>query len=173
VHFRDFPAVDCHETPCPPFEIGPFRIESALICHPDPTVGYRVMAGGRVLAYLPDHEPALCRCDGKWPDSAWISGYDLAEDADLLFHDAQYSDEEYAERVGFGHSSVRHAFEFAALTGVKELVPFHHDPSHDDAALDSLFKDAARRLKPRCKVSPGREGAVFELRARTSSKAIA
>ena len=60
-------------------------------------------------------------------------------------------------------STYRHAFEFAALVGAKEFVPFHHDPSHDDKTLDRLFADAVRRFKPKCVVSGGCEGAVFEV----------
>ena len=62
-----------------------------------------------------------------------------------------------------GHSTYRHAFEFAAQVGAKRLVPFHHDPSHDDDMLDRLLEDLIRRLKPPCSVAAGREGAVFSI----------
>ena len=45
-------------------------------------------------------------------------------------------DEEYEQCLGWGHSTYRHAFEFASQVGAKELVPFHHDPSHNDEMLD-------------------------------------
>ena len=66
VHLRDLPNITCHEVPQPPFAIGPFRIQTALVCHPNPTVGYRIEEQGGILAYLPDHEPALCVADGQW-----------------------------------------------------------------------------------------------------------
>jgi ribonuclease BN (tRNA processing enzyme) len=113
--------------------------------------------------YLPDHEPVLGLRDGTWLEPEWTSGYDLATGADLLIHDAQYTDKEYESRVGWGHSSYRHAFEFAARMGVKQLVPFHHDPSHDDDTLDRLAADAVRLFKPKFDVSDGREGAVFQV----------
>jgi phosphoribosyl 1,2-cyclic phosphodiesterase len=163
VHLRDLPRVACHEVPRAPFEIGPFRVRASLVCHPNPTVGYRLEERGRSLAYLPDHEPALGLRDGRWLEPAWSSGYDLAAGADLLIHDAQYTDEEYARCVGWGHSTYRHAFEFAAYVGAKELVPFHHDPSHDDATLDRLLEEAVRRFKPVYWVSGGCEGTVFEM----------
>ena len=47
VHLRDLPNITCHEVPRPPFAIGPFSIETALICHPNPTVGYRHRGAGR------------------------------------------------------------------------------------------------------------------------------
>jgi phosphoribosyl 1,2-cyclic phosphodiesterase len=165
VHLRDLPCITCHEVPRPTFEIGPFRIRTALICHPNPTVGYRIEEAGRSAAYLPDHEPALGLEDGEWLEPEWISGYELAAGADLLIHDAQFTEAEYACCVGWGHSAYRHAFEFAARVGAKEMVLFHHDPAHDDATLDRLLAEARRRFKPAFRVSAGCEGAVFEVGA--------
>ena len=89
------------------------------------------------LACLPDHEPTLVLPNGRWP----APSYDLACNVDLLVHDAQYTDDEYASCIGWGHSTYRHAFEFAAQVGAKRLIPFHHDPSHDDDMLDRLLED--------------------------------
>jgi phosphoribosyl 1,2-cyclic phosphodiesterase len=163
VHLRDLPGVACHQVPRPPFDIGPFHIETSLVCHPGPTVGYRVEGDGGVVAYMCDHEPALCLHSGRWPGREWISGFDLAVGVDLLIHDAQYTDEEYERYLGWGHSTYRHAFEFAAQVGAKQIVPFHHDPSHDDEMLDRLHENAVRRIKPDFAVSHGREGAVFDV----------
>jgi len=163
VHLRDLPSVICHEVPCPAFQIGPFRIRASLICYPGPTVGYRIESEDGVVAYLCDHEPALGLLNGQWPDPEWISGYDVAVDADLLIHDAQYTDEEYQRCIGWGHSTYRHAFEFATQVGAKRIVPFHHDPSHDDETLDRLLHRAASDSKSPCTASPGREGAIFEV----------
>jgi len=55
------------------------------------------------------------------------------------------------------------AFEFAAQVGAKRLVPFHHDPSHDDDMLDRLLDDSIRRFKSPCSAAAGREGAVFSI----------
>ena len=95
VHLRDLPRVTCHNLTSSPFDIGPFHINSSLVCHPGPTVGYRIEANAATVVYLPDHEPALGLRNGRWPEPKWISGYDLAAGADLLMHDAQYTDEEY------------------------------------------------------------------------------
>jgi phosphoribosyl 1,2-cyclic phosphodiesterase len=163
VLLRELPSeLHLHEVPRGDFEIGEFRVSSVLICHPNPTVGYRLSTAEGVLTYLPDHEPALCA--RRFPGEAeWTSGYALAEGADLLLHDAQYSSEEYAARVGFGHSSISQALRFAALAGVARLVPFHHDPSHSDDDLDRLMAEALAEAAPALAVTPGREGEVFEL----------
>lgn len=163
IHFRDLPSVTCHEVPPNEFVIGPFAINASLVCHPDPTLGYRIHHDGRILAYIPDHEPALCQANGVWPSSEWISGFDLAFKADLLIHDSQYREGDYADRAGYGHSSYRHAFEFASLSEVSVLVPFHHDPAHDDETLDRLHTQSVQHFTPSFRVSKGLEGAVFKL----------
>ena len=151
-----------HEVADTDFDIGPFHVSSGLVCHPNHALGYRIQEGDCVLAYLPDHEPALGV--PRFPLAAeWTSGYKLAAGADLLIHDAQYSRAEYIDRVGFGHSSIPQALQFAALAGVKHLVPFHHDPGHSDEDLDRLMSEAIAEAQPGFQVTPGMEGAVFEL----------
>jgi phosphoribosyl 1,2-cyclic phosphodiesterase len=151
-----------HEVPCGDFAIGEFHISSSLICHPGPTVGYRIVTTRATLAYLTDHEPALGAT--QFPLAGeWTSGYALAAGADLLIHDAQYSSEEYARCAGWGHSSLEHALAFAALAKAKRFVPFHHDPAHTDDNLDRLIAEAVAAVKPSFTVAPGTEGAVFEL----------
>jgi phosphoribosyl 1,2-cyclic phosphodiesterase len=163
VHLRDLPRVTCHHVPRPDFEIGPFRISTCLVCHPGPTVGYRISDDNGTVVYLPDHEPALALRNGDWSKPEWISGYDLAAGADLLIHDAQYTDEEYRQCVGWGHSTYRQAAEFAARVGAKVFVPFHHDPSHTDEVLDQLLASATHQLKSACRVGAAYEGATFEV----------
>jgi phosphoribosyl 1,2-cyclic phosphodiesterase len=165
VRLRDLPCrLVLHEVPCGDFAIGEFDISSAFICHPGPTVGYRIATASAMLAYLTDHEPALGA--QQFPVAGeWTSGYALAAGVDLLIHDAQYSTEEYASRVGWGHSSVAHALAFATLTKVKHFVSFHHDPAHTDEDLDRLIAAAAAAVQPAFAVSPGIEGAVFTLGA--------
>jgi ribonuclease BN (tRNA processing enzyme) len=72
----------------------------------------------------------------------WVSGFSLAHGVDVLLHDAQFTEPEYHVRVGWGHSSVAHAVEFARLAEVGRLVLFHHDPAHSDADLDRLGEHA-------------------------------
>jgi len=153
-----------HEVPCDDVDIGEFRVTSALVCHPGPTVGYRIAeAGGSVMTYLPDHEPALGSSRFPGLPRAWTSGGALAADADLLIHDGQYSAAEYPGHCGWGHSSLSHALDFGTLTSVRHLVPFHHDPGHSDIELDRLLAEAIAETKPAYQVTPGTEGTVFAL----------
>jgi phosphoribosyl 1,2-cyclic phosphodiesterase len=61
VSLRELPcAITLHDVPCGEIEIGEFRVTAALVCHPGPTMGYRITdAQGSVVTYLPDHEPTL------------------------------------------------------------------------------------------------------------------
>lgn len=156
VRLRDLGArLVLHDAPGTPTAIGPFVVRAEFVIHPGPTVGYRVAEGSRTLAYLPDHEPALGV--PHFPSSArWTSGIGLARDADVLIHDAQYTVAEYPSRSGWGHSSTEHVVAFAELASVGQLITFHHDPGHDDAALDALHETMASTTSVR--ILPGREG---------------
>jgi ribonuclease BN (tRNA processing enzyme) len=77
-----------------------------------------------------------------------MSGYDIARDADVLLHDAQYRDHEYDDHVGWGHSGLADAMQFADKAGVRNLVLFHHDPYHTDDELEKLLMEA-RNIWPR------------------------
>jgi phosphoribosyl 1,2-cyclic phosphodiesterase len=162
VHLRDLRhGLTIHDVPLGLFEIEGLELQAALVCHPGPTVGYRITDRNKALAYLPDHEPALgARTFPQEPE--WTSGFALAAGADLLIHDAQYTAAEYPAHVGWGHSSIPQALAFAAAAGVRRLVPCHHDPSHTDDMLDVLL-DEMRGLSDSVQVLPGREGARFEV----------
>jgi phosphoribosyl 1,2-cyclic phosphodiesterase len=151
-----------------PWEIGSARVEVAPVAHPGPTVGYRVEADGTVLAYIPDHEPALgTELSALSPE--WVSGVSVAFGADVLLHDSQYFESEYAERVGWGHSSVADAVEFARLSVVEKLVLFHHDPLHTDDDLVDLMQRALEMWAGRGPAPElAREGMTIELSRRSS-----
>jgi phosphoribosyl 1,2-cyclic phosphodiesterase len=155
---RDVPCrLELHHVVRGRVPIGPFQVRTARVCHPGPTVGYRIETPGASLAYLPDHEPALGA--RRFPlDPEWTSGFDLAQGVDLLVHDAQYTREEYPRHVGWGHSTVHDALALARLARVKRLVPFHYDPSRDDAGLEAAVAGAVADMRPEFPVTPAAEG---------------
>lgn len=163
VRLRDVAArLELHDVPTDPFQLGGLTITADIVIHPGPTLGYRITDGRSTVAYIPDHEPALGARELS-TDPEWTSGHDLAREADLLIHDVQYTAAEYEQRQGWGHSRISDAVSLAALAGARRLVTFHHDPAHDDEALDGML-DEARRLAPAdVAVMPGREGDTFRL----------
>jgi ribonuclease BN (tRNA processing enzyme) len=64
---------------------------------------------------------------------------DFIRGADLLLADAQYTREEYANFIGFGHSFMEYAIDNAFQANVKKLLLFHHDPMHTDDFIDDTF----------------------------------
>jgi phosphoribosyl 1,2-cyclic phosphodiesterase len=160
----DIPArLHFHDLPDEPWRIGSAEVFAALVSHPGPTVGYRLTENGSAFAYIPDHEPAIgVPLESLSPD--WVSGFPIAAGAAALVHDAQYSEEEYPSKVGWGHSSVADAVVFARLAGVGQLLLFHHDPLHDDRKLEAL-QERARELWTGETEPPGiaREGMTIEL----------
>ena len=130
-----------HDVPDEPWMIGSTLVAGHAVVHQGPTMGLRLTAHGRTLAYIPDHEPSL-GVELRNVEREWISGYRVAEGADVLLHDAQYAEDEYDSHVGWGHSSVDHAVTFAGAAEVDRLVLFHHDPGHTDAELESMLVTA-------------------------------
>jgi phosphoribosyl 1,2-cyclic phosphodiesterase len=142
IHLADIPAnVTFHDCPGEPFEIAGATLSAASVSHQGPTVGYRIEADGRALAYLPDHEPAI-GVELSSLGTDWLSGYSLIHGVDVLFHDAQYFDEEYDSHVGWGHSAISHAVTLGMRAEARQIVLFHHDPSHSDADLERLLVTA-------------------------------
>jgi ribonuclease BN (tRNA processing enzyme) len=80
---------------------------------------------------------------------------DFIRGADVVIHDAQYTAEELPEKIGWGHSTVEHAVDFAIAGGVKRLVLYHHDPTRTDRGVDALVRRARRRVE--------RQGATLEV----------
>jgi phosphoribosyl 1,2-cyclic phosphodiesterase len=145
VHLSDIPAqLVFHDEP-DHVEIGSAIVHAGNVAHQGPTVGYRIEEHGQVLAYIPDHEPAV-GMDLARTDPEWISGHEVAHDADVLFHDAQYGDTEYPNHIGWGHSSIDHVMALARKLDVGTVVLFHHDPYHTDEELETLLGEAQQRL---------------------------
>ena len=162
VRLRDVESrLELHNAPAEPTRIGAFEVTAATIIHPGPTVGYRISENGASMAYLSDHEPAL-GVDGFPVAPAWTSGHDLAAGVDVLVHDGQYSEAERQARIGWGHSSTVEAAAFARQAGAKRLICFHHDPSHDDEAVDRLV-EAATAVAAGVLVSGAREGVSLQV----------
>jgi phosphoribosyl 1,2-cyclic phosphodiesterase len=164
VHLSEVPAmITFHDAAESRWTVGGAHLTSSAILHPGPTVGYRIEEEGRVLAYLTDHEPAL-GADLATDPPEWTSGLALAYRSDVLIHDCQYTPDEYAVRVGFGHSTTEQTAVFAEMAQIGTLLLFHHDPMHSDAELESMRDDVIRLWgapEERCLLAA--EGATFQI----------
>jgi ribonuclease BN (tRNA processing enzyme) len=119
------------------------------------------MANKAVVAYIPDHE--LQMGSANFPhDPEWTSGFEIANGADLLFHDAAYTSKEYVSKIGWGHSSVRDAIAFGKMCKVKKLSLFHHEPVRSDVQLEQMLKESTQNLNLKFDVELCAEGNVYE-----------
>ncbi len=113
------------------------KIETAPLNHPNVAIGYRVTWQGYTAVYCPDTE--------HFPDRMDENVLRLARNADLLIYDATYTNEEYYDlqspKIGWGHSTWEVGVAIAKQAGVKQIVMFQHDPSHDDDFLDQVQAD--------------------------------
>jgi phosphoribosyl 1,2-cyclic phosphodiesterase len=138
VEVRELPShVSFREAEPTEWDIGVAHIVAQPVNHRGPTLGYRIEEGDTALCYIPDHEPGLGAPLAQLEDD-WISGFELADHASMLIHDCQYTDREYPEHLGWGHSPMSDALSFGQRVSAERLLLFHHDPLHSDDFLDTM-----------------------------------
>jgi len=127
-----------------PIEVDGARVRVLEVRHAPGTVGYRLDVGNRAICYVPDNE----LIGGSYDLGAdWRSRMvEFVGDADLLIHDAMFTDDEYEQVEGWGHSTVEQAVELAAAAGAKRLAFFHHAPDRADSALIDIVSRARQSL---------------------------
>jgi phosphoribosyl 1,2-cyclic phosphodiesterase len=106
--------------------------------HPQGAGGYRIEHEGAVIVYATDREHGHARLDGVLRE--------YAQNADVLIHDAQYTPEEYEKFKGWGHSTWVEAISVARDANVKQVILFHHDPSHDDDKVTEIVECAREKF---------------------------
>jgi phosphoribosyl 1,2-cyclic phosphodiesterase len=156
VAFGDLDAsLHVHEYRGKPFQIGETSISALYLNHPGMCLGYKVQHDGRTLVYATDHEPYRSTLPniGQRGEEGWEFGQVLDEElvrfasgADLYIGEAQYTDEEYRGRIGWGHSSLSATVGVAIKAQVKALALFHHDPMHSDEVVTEMLNKAKRLI---------------------------
>jgi len=116
-------------------EIFGATVKTMHLSHPGACLGYRVELNGRAYCYVTDNELFLdgdSRQDPHYLDQLT----EFCRGAEVLTTDTTYFDDEYPKYVSWGHSCISEVAKLAAAAEVKQLHLFHHDPSHDDDAVD-------------------------------------
>jgi phosphoribosyl 1,2-cyclic phosphodiesterase/CRP-like cAMP-binding protein len=132
------------------FKLGPFRVTTQFLNHTAPTMGYRLDAGSLTVVYATDHEPyGWAPSSGRRPHGLEHPGdarhLEFFAGADLLIHDAQYVDQQYPTKRGWGHSTIEYVTDLAVRGQVKRLALSHHDPLHSDQWVRRETDRARRR----------------------------
>jgi phosphoribosyl 1,2-cyclic phosphodiesterase len=168
------------------FHLGSVRVTPRYLNHPTLTLGYRLDTEGVSVVYATDHEPhapyqsASSTLNGAMPPLVPVHREDqehiaFLAGADLVIHDAQYTLEEYQQRLGWGHSPVEYVVDVALAARVKRLALFHHEPWHDDATLDRLVEVCRQRVAAcagTLHVFAAAEGQTLELPERTTTPCL-
>ena len=141
------------------FEIGSAKVKARPVPHCGPTLGYRIDWDGASVAYISDHQAP------RSLDTVADSVLELCDGVDLLIHDAQYTEAEFAEKFHWGHCTMDYALLVATEANARRLALFHHDPAHGDDLLDELH--AVIRAKAEAADGPeiigAREGLELQL----------
>ena len=170
-------------TPHPePVKVGNYSISSFPLHHPGITYGYRLEVNGKSIVYAPDNELSFIDKsiderkaefdedeqtildDMKLEDKS--RNIEFMTDVHMLIHDAQYTQEDYARKRGWGHSCFIDTVNSAVDAGVKNLFMFSHDPNNDDDQIEAMHRPTLELIKARdsgmtCLVS--REGMLIDL----------
>lgn len=117
---------------------GDVGVRTASLNHPNGATGYRIDHGGKSVCLITDTE----HIPGK-PDQNIL---ELVEGADLVIYDSTYTDEEFPDKVSWGHSTWTEGARLCQAAKVKKFVIFHHDPDHDDDFMDKLAVEAGETL---------------------------
>ncbi|HEX7048825.1 MAG TPA: MBL fold metallo-hydrolase [Longimicrobiales bacterium] len=145
---------------------GGVEVAAVRTRHPGTTFGYRIRTRAGAVAYIPDNE--LVGADYPVGENWRAELVDFLHGVEILFHDAMFTDDEYAAREGWGHSTFHQAIELAEEAGVRRLLFFHHAPDRSDeeltAIVEALRADLARR-NATLEIGAAAEGTTLELAA--------
>lgn len=147
--------------------IAETEVKTIRTNHPGINFSYSLTFDDCKLIYMTDNEllPQIARAKSHiaYEREDFIR---FIQGADMLIHDAQYSDNEYLEKKGWGHSTWRETAKLAVEGEVKHLILFHHDPNHSDGIIDSFVKECKEEFKKRkasTKCSGAIEGNTFSI----------
>jgi len=150
-----------------PADLGTAKVSFCHLNHPGLCIGFRVETQGRTITYLGDHEGfGRLSGDNEMSRRQDADILEFARGSDLLIREAQYTEEEYALRKSWGHSTFDDVVRFGAASGAKRLVLFHHDPDHSDELMDkysAYCRDLAAKAGSAMECSAASEGTCIEL----------
>jgi DNA-binding response OmpR family regulator len=145
----DFKTLDTN-----PVAFGKISVAWDFTNHPGATVCFRIDIGGKRIAYITDNEflqGYLGKPHDLTPDSDVCRPYqrtiDFVKGCDLLIAEAQYTQQEYPKKIGWGHTGLANACALAKFSGAKRWIITHHDPMNDDDALQNKLALTRQILK--------------------------
>jgi len=144
VNFESIRAKVSYQDACfKSLKFGSMVITPIALSHPNQGRGYKFEEDGKSFVFLTDNELGY-KHEGGLDFQEYI---EFSSGADLLFHDAEYKEEEYKKSRGWGHSSCRDVLNLALNAGVKKLGLFHHNQERFDNEIDAIVDDCNEIIK--------------------------
>ena len=153
-----------------PITINGVKVHWEYAQHPGATVGYKIEIAGRKVAWLPDNEflqGYVGAPEDLARDNPFVAPYrkliEFVSDADVVIHEAQYTNDEYLAKIGWGHCCVSNACLLMKFANVKRWIITHHDPTHDDDFLEhklGLTRQILDRIGHEMEVQHGHDGLI-------------
>jgi phosphoribosyl 1,2-cyclic phosphodiesterase len=142
-------------------EIGPARVTAKVVPHgAGITLGYRIEVYDKSIGYISDHQAPKELSNGSIDENVLY----IANNTDLLIHDAQYSEAEFESKFDWGHSTVNYACYVGLKANTKCLCLYHHDPYHKDSDIMRIIKEAFEKTEyNNFKILPAKEGMQIDL----------
>jgi phosphoribosyl 1,2-cyclic phosphodiesterase len=124
------------------FNIGSMRVYPIPLSHPNQGSGYKFIEDGKVFIFLTDNELGYVHPGGR-PFEDYLK---FCMNADLLFHDAEYTPKEYEQQILWGHSSFADAIDLALQARVKKFGLFHMNQERTDIEVDTMLARCRERI---------------------------
>jgi phosphoribosyl 1,2-cyclic phosphodiesterase len=124
-------------------DIGGMQVLPIELSHPNNGLGYKFCEAGKTFVFLTDNELGYVHPGGREAGD-YVA---FSRGADLLVHDADYTDAEYPRRRTWGHSTWQQALDLALKSEVRALGLYHHNQDRSDRELDKIVAECARRVR--------------------------
>lgn len=134
--------ISYHDTCSDSYRLGSMTITPIALSHPNQGSGYKFTEDGKCFVFLTDNELGF-RHEGGLGYQDYLN---FSRDADLLVHDAEYTEEEYGKTRGWGHSIYQDALKLALDANVKKLGLFHHNQERFDDAVDAIVDKCHKEI---------------------------
>ena len=120
-----------------PTELYGLEVRTIPLSHPNLGQGYKFTDKGRDFIFLTDNELGFDHRGGR----SYKEYVEFCAGAELLIHDAEYTEADYMVTRGWGHSTYKDALRLARDAGVKRFGLFHHNQDRHDVALNHIVED--------------------------------
>ncbi len=154
-------------------DLGFATVSTILMNHPAMDFGCKIECDGKTLFFTGDHEPFYNIYE---PGEEDYEDYEkivrernqgileFIRGVDIFIADSQYTEEEYALKQGWGHSTFERTLALAKEAGVAKVYLTHHETTRTDEQVDAIYARLQEEWKDSgVNFEMAREGEVIEI----------